>query len=324
MLVIYINSFYDAKVSAGAAMNFKQLEAFYWLTKLQSYQRVADHICLTQPAVSARILGLEENLGVKLIDRSASEFRLTEQGHEVAEYAETFLNLREAMNGRLLLREKRRFTIGMVEMVAVTWGHALRHKIAEMDSELIVDFHCGSNLDQRNQLRSGSLDMSFVTGEAELPQIAKSFSVLYAVGWAARPDVVGEITRPKTPEEIREMPLILYPRTSPLFRPVAEYVDETRRRPNARHTGNSLATIAELVRFGYGVAAMPLSPLEREIAQGTVIEVPTTVPIAPLDIRCVYLNKARKKLTNDIFELARMAAREWCAANPRYTTFHEG
>ena len=82
MLVIYINSFYDAKVSAGAAMNFKQLEAFYWLTKLQSYQRVADHICLTQPAVSARILGLEENLGVKLIDRSASEFRLTEQGHE--------------------------------------------------------------------------------------------------------------------------------------------------------------------------------------------------------------------------------------------------
>jgi DNA-binding transcriptional LysR family regulator len=305
-------------------MNFKQLEAFYWLTKMQSYQRVADHLCLTQPAVSARISGLENDLGVKLVDRKSSEFRLTDQGHEVTEYAETFLNLREAMTGRLMMREKRRFTIGLVEMVAVTWGHPLRQKISAMDSDLIVDFNCGSNLDQRNQLRSGSLDMAFVTGEAELPQIAKSFSVHYAVGWAARPDVVGEITRPKTPEEIREMPLIFYPRTSPLFRPVAEYVEETRRRPNARHTGNSLATIAELVRCGYGVAAMPLAPLERDIAQGTLVEVPTTVKIAPLDIRCVYLNKARKKVTNEIFELARAAAREWCAANPRYTSFHEG
>lgn len=305
-------------------MNFKQLEAFYWLTKLQSFQRVADHICLTQPAVSARISGLEEALGVKLMDRSAGEFRLTEQGHEVAEYAETFLNLREAMSGRLQVSEKRRFTIGVVEMVAVTWGKTLRQKITSMDKDLLVDFHCGSNLDQRQQLRSGALDMAFVTGEAELPQIAKSFSVHYAVGWAARPDVVGEITRPKTPEEIRGLPLIFYPRTSPLFQAVAEYVSETRRRPNARHTGNSLATIAELVRTGYGVAAMPLAPLEREIAQGTIIEIPTTVQIAPLDIRCVYLNKARKKLTNEIFELARAAAQEWCTANPRYTTFHEG
>lgn len=305
-------------------MNFKQLEAFYWLTKLHSYQRVADHICLTQPAVSARISGLEATLGAQLVDRSASDFRLTEQGHEVAEYAETFLNLREALTSRLKVREKRRFTIGVVEMVAATWGVALRKKLEALDSEVLFDFHGGSNLDQRNQLRSGTLDMAFVTGEAGLPQIAKSFSVHYAVGWAAHPDVVGTISQALTPEEIRQMPLIFYPRTSPLFAPVAEFVDETRRRPHARHSGNSLATIAAMVRCGYGVAAMPLASLEREIVAGTIVEVPTTVQIAPLDVRCVHLNKARKKLTSQVFELARESAREWCAANPRYNTFHEG
>ena len=305
-------------------MNFKQLEAFYWLTKLKSYQRVADHINLTQPAVSARISGLEETLNAKLIDRTTGDFQLTAQGHEVAEYAETFLNLSEALTNRLKVRDKRRFTIGMVEMVAVTWGKTLRHKLVAMDPDLLVDYHCGSNLDQRHQLRSGALDMAFVTGEAGLPQIARSFAVHYSVGWVARPDVIGEITRPRTPEDIRELPLIFYPRTSPLFAPVAEYVDETRRRPNARHTGNSAATIAELVRSGYGVAAMPLAPIERDIVQGLLIEVPTTVHIAPLDIRCVHLNKARKKLTEEIFELARESALEWCAAHPRYIAFHDG
>ncbi|UIY29852.1 LysR family transcriptional regulator [Neorhizobium galegae] len=87
-------------------MNFKQLEAFYWLTRLKSYQRVADHIGLTQPAVSARISGLEDSLGIPLVDRAQSDFTLTEQGYEVAEYAETFLNLSETLTSRLKSKQK--------------------------------------------------------------------------------------------------------------------------------------------------------------------------------------------------------------------------
>jgi DNA-binding transcriptional LysR family regulator len=35
-------------------MNFKQLEALYWLDKLGSYQQVAKQINITQPAVSIK------------------------------------------------------------------------------------------------------------------------------------------------------------------------------------------------------------------------------------------------------------------------------
>ncbi|AMY68257.1 LysR family transcriptional regulator [Frigidibacter mobilis] len=302
-------------------MNFKQLEAFYWLTRLKSYQRVADHIGLTQPAVSARISGLEDSLGVSLIDRTEMEFTLTEQGHEVAEYAETFLNLSEALTARLKVKQKRRYTIGAVGMVTKTWGVTLRRKILTSPGGELVDFHSGSNVDLKHQLRSGALDMAFVTGEAGLPQMPNSFSVQYHVGWVARPDVVGEVTRPMTPDELRGLPLILYPHTSPLFGPVAELVDETRRRPNSRHTGNSLGTICDMVRSGYGASAVPLAALEREIAAGMLVEIPTTVQLAPLDIRCVHVNKARKAQTEAIFALAAQAAEEWATAHPRYVSF---
>ncbi|MEH6775907.1 MAG: LysR family transcriptional regulator [Cereibacter changlensis] len=302
-------------------MNFKQLEAFYWLTRLKSYQRVADHIGLTQPAVSARISGLEASFGVPLMDRTQAEFTLTEQGHEVAEYAETFLNLSEALTSRLRTKQKKRYTIGAVGMVTKTWGVTLRRKISQMPEGPLVDFHSGSNVDLRQQVRSGALDMAFVTGEAGLPQIQNSFSVLYRIGWVARPDVVGEITRPLTPDELRELPLILYPHSSPLFGPVADLVEETKRRPNARHTGNSLGTICDLVRLGYGASAVPLAALEQEISTGMLVELPTTVQLAPLDVRCVHLNKARKAQTEEIFALARQAAEEWATAHPRYVAF---
>ncbi|MEI4472925.1 LysR family transcriptional regulator [Frigidibacter sp. MR17.24] len=305
-------------------MNLKQMEAFYWLTRLKSYQRVADHIGLTQPAVSARISGLEDSLGVPLIDRRAAEFTLTEQGYEVAEYAETFLNLSEAMTSRLKNKQKRRYTVGTVGMVTKTWATTLRRKLLDDPEIGLVDFHSGSNVELRQQVRTGALDMAFVTGEAGLPQISESFSVTYRVGWVARPDVAGEVTRPLTPDEIRSLPLIFYPHTSPLFRPVAEMVEETRRRPNARHTANSLGMICDMVRAGYGASAIPLAAVEREIATGMLIEIPTTVQLAPLDTRCVHQNRARRQQTEKIFALARQAAEEWATAHPRFVSFQPG
>lgn len=304
-------------------MNLKQMEAFYWLSRLKSFQRVADHIGRTQPAVSARISSLEDSLGVPLIDRNASEFTLTEQGYEVAEYAESFLNLSEALASRLKIGQNKRYTVGCVGPVTWTWGMTLRQKVMSDPSIGLVDFSSAGNIELRQQVRSGALDMAFVTGEAGLPGVPDSFSVLYKVGWVARPDIVGQIKRALTPDEVREMPLILYPHTSPLFRPVADLIEETRRRPNARHTGNSLGTICEMVRAGYGASAIPLAALEREISTGMLVEIPTTVQLAPLDIRCVHVNRARKQQTQQIFQLARQAASEWAAAHPRYVTFVE-
>jgi DNA-binding transcriptional LysR family regulator len=311
------------RVIGPAAMNFKQIEAFFWLTQLQSYKRVADHLHLTQPAVSARIGGLEAVLGAQLLDRGVTGFALTEKGHQVAEFAEMFVNLREAMDARLLEPREQRYAIGMVGNVALTWGVTLKQKVEDWDPNLILDVISGSNVDLQRQLRAGVLDIVFGTDDISLPHVPHSFSVKYAVGWVARPDLVDEATRPRTPEELRQLPLILYPRSSPFFPRVAELLDETTTRSGGRSIGNSASMICDMVRLGYGVAALALSGLERELKEGTLIEIPTTAPLAPLDIRCAHLNRARKAQTEQVYTFARDAAREWCAAHPDYMHFDE-
>lgn len=303
-------------------MQFRQLEAFYWLVQFQSYERVAEHLRLTQPAITARISGLEDSLGFHLVDRTVPTFTLTEQGIEVLAYAEEFMNLRESMIGKLVSIQKKRFTIGIVGIVALTWANDLYQALAEEHPDLVIDFnYAGSGLDLRQKVKSGSLDMAFVTGESGLPGVSSGFTVKYKVGWAGVPSFVEGINAPLTPDQIRQLPVIMYPKTSPLFTPVAEFIKDHDGRPNSRHAAISLSTICDMVRRGYGIAALPITALEPEIDAGSIVEIATTRTLPFTEVRCVHLNRGRREITESILRLARNCAERWCIDNPRYCEF---
>ncbi len=53
-----------------------------------SFRRAAEHLLLTQPAVTLQIKALEDSLGVRLFDRSARGISLTSQGNVLLSYAD--------------------------------------------------------------------------------------------------------------------------------------------------------------------------------------------------------------------------------------------
>lgn len=301
-------------------MNFKQLEAFYWLSQIGNYRKTADRLGLTQPAVSARIQALETHLGKTLIDREAAEFRLTDQGVEVSEFALSFLNLQEAMTARLQDKKKRRISVGLVGMAAFTWGATLRERVQTEYPDMMLDIYSGSDLQLNKFVEAGTLDIAFTAGGDRVA--ATDFAVTYQIGWVACPELIVGQTLPMTPESLRELPLVLYPKSSPLFNPVAQIIDEMSSRTAPRHFGNSLATICEMVRSGYGASALALAALERDIASGHLVEIPVTEPVAPLNVACTYANRARRKQVREVLDFARDVAQDWCRANSRYSSFN--
>ncbi|MCX5774482.1 MAG: LysR family transcriptional regulator [Fusobacteria bacterium] len=62
--------------------------AYYYVVKYMNFTKAAEHLCLTQSAVSTRIKKLEENLVVPLIVRNGRTFELTEIGELVMRFAE--------------------------------------------------------------------------------------------------------------------------------------------------------------------------------------------------------------------------------------------
>ena len=50
-------------------IDLRNLETFVWVAQLGGFRSAADKLNTTQPAISARIALLEDELGVKLFDR---------------------------------------------------------------------------------------------------------------------------------------------------------------------------------------------------------------------------------------------------------------
>lgn len=66
--------------------NFR-LKVFRAVAEHLNFRKAAEHLFLTQPAVTLQIQALESDLGVQLFDRSANRVALTQQGSILLRYA---------------------------------------------------------------------------------------------------------------------------------------------------------------------------------------------------------------------------------------------
>ncbi len=73
----------------------KSLHAFRYAAQSLSFKSAAEHLYVTQAAVSQQIKTLEQALGVELFERHARQVTLTSEGEYLFEYAEKAFNLLE-------------------------------------------------------------------------------------------------------------------------------------------------------------------------------------------------------------------------------------
>jgi len=80
--------------------NFR-LKVFRSVAEHMSFRKAGEALYLTQPAITLQIKALEDELGTKLFERSASGVRLTEAGNVLLQYADRMHQLAEEAEGRM-------------------------------------------------------------------------------------------------------------------------------------------------------------------------------------------------------------------------------
>ncbi len=111
-------------------MEIRQLRAFVQVADLRHFGRAADTIGLTQPALSQRIHQLEQELGVRLLERTSRDVRLSAAGETLLPHA------------RALLEEEARARSAMRSLAAGATGH------------LRLSYYLGGGLAASNRLVS--------------------------------------------------------------------------------------------------------------------------------------------------------------------------
>lgn len=97
-------------------MNYRQMQYAVLLAEARNFSQVAESLSISQPALSKQIISLEQDLGVKLFDRSTSPLTLTPAGEQFIEAARELLyredQLKRSMEG-FKTGERGRLVIGI-------------------------------------------------------------------------------------------------------------------------------------------------------------------------------------------------------------------
>ena len=149
-----------------AAMELYQLKTFVAIAQEKSLTRAAERVYTSPPAVSAQIKALEDELGVKLFDRTSRGMVLTEPGTRLLEEAER--TLASAGRMRAAAAQLRGAAQGVVRFGTVSDPIALRLgnvlvSLAERHPQITLQLHQGLSANMLLALQRGELDCA-VTG----------------------------------------------------------------------------------------------------------------------------------------------------------------
>ncbi len=269
-------------------MNLRFVEAFLWVARLKSITRAAEKLHLTQSAVSSRISGLEEELGVPLIDRRERHFRLTQSGNRFLVFAERLLDIQRELKDEIGTPEPQPMTlrIGGIESVLHTWLIPLVEHLRATQPQVEFELTVEMSPVVTEQLRRGSLDLAFATTPVAGEGIrSEDIPPLEMVFVGRRADAARKAW---AFEEILERDLLTFQRGSQPHVALADLIRRSGLHSRKIHTISSISALVRLVECGFGFATLPHAAALK-LAEGADLAVlDTEVRLVPLPLHASY------------------------------------
>ncbi len=190
-------------------MRHAQLKAFHAVARHGGFSRAAEHLALTQPAISDHVRKLEETYGVQLFLRGPQGATLTEIGRTLFALAERqFETEAQAVE---LLSKARRLEVGQLTIGADAAVHILP-QVARFRSRfpgVAIRLVAGNSAELLAKLESFAIDLA-VTAERPPSEtfLARRLSQDRLVAVAGRTTPAGKLTRLSF-AKLAALPLIL-------------------------------------------------------------------------------------------------------------------
>jgi len=251
------------------------IKAFVTVADARSFSIAANHLHLTQPAVSKRIALLESQMGVRLFDRIGRTVNLTEAGRALEPRARDILmniedtqreisNLAGNIGGQLSLATSHH--IGLWRLPKVLKKFSQRHP------DVSLDLHFMDSEVAHEQIVQGNLELGVIT------LAPKSHERLTAIPvWRDQLVFMCAADHPLASQEkfyieqLPDYPAILPDMSTFTGRIVKTLFEERGLALNVSMSTNYLETIKMLVSVGLGWSVLPISMMDPSLR---VINVP--------------------------------------------------
>lgn len=260
-------------------MTLTELKYLVAVADEQHFGRAAERSFVSQPSLSAAIKNIEQELGVRVFERSKRGVRLTEVGEEVVAQARRTLD--EAARIKAVAKQGKgryRLRLGVIHTIAPyllpELVAALRKSAPEMS--LDIEENMTGNLDRL--LKSGELDAAILALPYEAPGI--EVEAVYDEDFVVVVPTGHPLARRRSipVDELDAGELLLLPVGHCFRDQVLGACTEFSRPPPAGRHGNSLETLRSMVASGLGVTVLPRTALTERYATPLVKAVPFAEP----------------------------------------------
>jgi LysR family transcriptional regulator, low CO2-responsive transcriptional regulator len=248
-------------------MDFDQLETFLEVARLSSFSRAAERRFRTQPAISAQIRALEDEVGARLLDRSGGKVAITAAGKVFQQYAEETLEQRRVT--LVALAEMHRVPRGEI-VVAANEGTCL-HILPEVFAEFKRQYPkvgVGVKRLEHNKILEAIIENSCDFGVISMPVNDKRLTVVPIhrdeLAVITAPDHALAVRAKASIAEVLQYPLLL-PKFGRTRDALENIFDERRLKPSVSMELDSSELLKRFVAAGIGVGFIARSNVVEDL-----------------------------------------------------------
>jgi DNA-binding transcriptional LysR family regulator len=159
-------------------MELRHLRYFAAVAEEQNFRRAAERLRVAQPALSAQVKALEDELGVHLLERTTRSVKLTHAGRVFLEETRAVL----AAAARAERRAKRAeqglvgtLRLGIIAPAANAWLAEILRNFRRLFPRVQLSMSDLTSVEQLRRLRSGELDVGLLRPPVGLPELEYRF-----------------------------------------------------------------------------------------------------------------------------------------------------
>ncbi|WP_333655848.1 LysR family transcriptional regulator MumR [Acinetobacter johnsonii] len=284
-------------------MNLKNLEAFYWVVTLNSFNKAATKLQTTQPAVSQKITSLENDLGFKVLNRSFRQLKPTHKGMTLFKYAEKFMRLETDLVAELTENQHLTGTIrlGVSETIVYTWLVEYIEKVQKEFPKVSVEIVVDLTPNLQEGVRTGDSDMAFLLGPTLAFECVEQALCDFELSFLAAPSFKGGVGQMSF-KALMSHTILTYPKITYPYKELKAKMKEQALDEPLSITSYSLATLLRLAEQGLGIAVVPTLTALKEITDGRLEILNTPIQLKTFHFTSIYMqgNDAalKEKLTD--------------------------
>ncbi|QUJ75398.1 LysR family transcriptional regulator [Sulfitobacter albidus] len=246
--------------SDPARPSFRQLQYFVAVAETGAFGRAAEALAVSQPSLSSQVSSMEDELGVKLFERTSRKVRLTSQGEKLLPKARTLLHelreFRAVARGTVGLFADR-LSIGVLPSVGAYFMPIANRRLHRLHPDLRLAVQEGATIELLDKLKAGRVDVVIgtQTQEPDVESVPLFTETLWAC--AAPDDPLFATQEPVLLSALAGKPLLSL---SPEFR-LARIVETLAQKAGTfvsrDYEGGSLDAVRQMAVMGAGVAVLP-------------------------------------------------------------------